>query len=115
MREYNMKSHHRRNHQRWLNAICRNMNTSIRNDDLWRGRFVVEQVATYMEWFNDKSGGLLHCILRFRDKKTGITKIWYTDCLDVNWRMFYQMNNFIVEDCAVWDNEDPYKETESWR
>lgn len=115
MREYSMKSHDRRKHQRWLNDFCRTQNKNIYNDELWRGRFVVEQVATRMEWFEDKSGGILHCLLRFRDKKTGRTKLWYTDCLEVAWRYFFQMNDFIVKDCAVWENEDPYKETESWR
>lgn len=115
MRKYSMKSHNRRKHQRWLNCYCRKINKNIYNDNLWRGRFVVEQVSTHMEWFEDKSGGILHCVLRFRDKKTGRTKIWYTNALEINWKMFLQMNDFIVKDCAVWENKDPYKETESWR
>lgn len=115
MRKYSMKSHNRRKHQRWLNAYCREVNSAIRNDDLWRGRFVVEQVATRMNWFDDKSGGIMLCALRFRDKKTGRTKMWYTDCLEVHWQMFFHINDFIVKDCAVWENEDPYKETKSWR
>lgn len=110
-----MKSHNRRVHQRWLNKYCRDVNRAIYDDNLWRGRFVVEQVSTHMDWFEDKSGGLLYCLLRFRDKKTGHTKLWYTDCLEVCWQMFMKMNNFIVEDCAVWEKEDPYKEIESWR
>ena len=115
MRKYSMKSHNRRNHQRWLNAYCRAVNKNIYDDDLWRGRFVVEQLATAMDWFEDKSGGLLYCTLQFRDKKTGRTKIWRTDALEVNWKMFWEMNDFIVKDCAVWENEDPRNDTESWR
>lgn len=115
MKEYSMKSHNRRVHQRWLNKFCRDINKSIYNDNLWRGRFVVEQLSTQMDWFEDKSGGILRCVLRFRDKKTGHTKLWHTDCLEVAWNMFFQMNDFIVKDCAVWDKENPYKEIESWR
>lgn len=115
MKKYSTKSHNRRNHQRWLNYACRMMNKNIYDDDLWRGRFVVEQVSTQMDWFEDKSGGILRCILRFRDKKTNHTRLWYTDCLEVCWQLLYQMNYFIVKDCAVWDNEDPYKSKESWR
>ena len=115
MREYSMKSHNRRNHQRWLNYACRMMNKNIYDDDLWRGRFVVEQVSTNMEWFDDKSGGLLHCVLRFRDKKTNYTKQWYTDCLNVSSQLWWKMNDFIVKDCDIWSKEDLYKNKESWR
>jgi len=115
MTEYSMKSKNRKVHQRWLNRFCRKINKSIADDPLWLGRFVVEQKATNMEWFEDKSGGLMHCLLQFRDKKTGITKEWYTDCLEITWQMFLKMNNFIVEDCKVWENEKPYEEVRDYR
>lgn len=115
MREYSMRSHNRRKHQRWLNSFCRWVNKSIADDPLWLGRFVVEQKATEMEWFDDKSGGLLYCLLQFRDKKTGKTKLWSTDCLEATWQMFVKMNNFIVEDCEVWEKEQPYKEVKDYR
>lgn len=115
MREYNMKSKNRRKHQRWLNHYCRVINKSIANDPLWLGRFVIEQIRTKMDWFDDKSGGLMYCELRFRDKKTGITKLWYTDCLELEYKSWLKMNNFIVEDCAVWENEHPYEEVRDYR
>ena len=115
MREYSMGSHKRRNHQRWLNQFCRMINKGIKNDPLWYGRFVVEQVKTEMEWFDDKSGGLMYCHLRFHDKKTGKTEDWYTNCLDVAWQMFWKMNNFIVDTCKVWENEKPYQEVRDYR
>ena len=115
MRKYSMTSHNRRNHQRWLNYACRMMNKNIYDDDLWRGRFVVEQVYTNMEWFEDKSGGIMYCLLRFRDKKTNQTVLWSTDCLTVNSQLWWRMNKFITEDCDVWSKEDPYKSKESWR
>ena len=115
MRRYSMKSLNRRNHQRWLNAFCRAWNKNIYDDNLWRGRFIVRQRATYMDWFEDKSGGLMYCVLEFVDKKTNKTQLWYTNCLEADTHMFYRFNDFIVKDCEVWENEEPYKETESWR
>lgn len=115
MKEYSMKNHDRRKHQRWLNTYCRRINKAIENDPLWLGRFVVEQKGTSMEWFEDKSGGLLHCWLQFRDKKTGRIKDWYTDCLDVSWKMFWEMNSFITTDCKVWEFEHPYDERVDYR
>ena len=115
MTEYSMKSHNRRKHQRWLNRFVRNVNKGIENDPLWLGRFKVEQKATMMDWFEDKSGGLMYCHLQFRDKKTGITKDWYTDCLEATWHMFLKMNDFIVKDCQVWEKEKPYEEVRDYR
>lgn len=102
MRDYSMKSKRRKNHQRWLNAFIKYANKCIEDDDLWLGRFVVKQNATQMHWFEDGSGGILYCDLTFRDKKTGRTKRWYTDCLELDWHYWIAMNNFIIEDCQVW-------------
>ena len=115
MTKYSMKSHKRKTHQRWLNKFLRYVNKTIANDSLWLGRFVVEQKATHMSWFEDKSGGLMLCHLQFRDKKTGIIKDWYTDCLEVSWDLFLKMNDFIIEDCKVWENEKPYDEVGDYR
>lgn len=115
MRKYSMRSHKRKNHQRWLNALCRKVNRDIANDDLWLGRFVVEQKNSNMEWFDDGSGGIMTCTLQFRDKKTGIVETWYTDCLEIGWQMWEKMNNFIVQTVGVWENEKPYKERIDYR
>lgn len=115
MRKYSMRSHNRRNHQRWLNSFCRWVNKGIADDPLWRGRFVVEQLGTEMEWFEDHSGGILHCLLRLRDKKTGITELMHTNCLEIDWKMWHGMNNFIVNTCKVWDNEKPYEDRKDYR
>ena len=66
-------------------------------------------------WFDDKSGGLMYCVLRFRDKKTGITKLWYTDALEVDSSFGWALNDFIVKDCKVWENEHPYRERFDYR
>ena len=115
LHEYSMKSQKRRNHQRWLNRFCRRVNRVIENDELWQGRFIVRQVATEMEWFEDHSGGLLYCKLVFIDKKTGRRSYWNTNCLEAEFHMWEHMNNFIVIDCAVWDNEHPYQERKDYR
>ena len=115
MRKYSMTSHKRRNHQRWLNSYIRAWNKGLENDELWQGRFKIEQVSTQMEWFDDNSGGIMHCLLRFRDKKTKKETLWYTDCVEVEWKMWLHMNDFIVKDCAVWENENPYEEKRDWR
>ena len=68
LKEYNLRSKDRRVHQRWLNKYIRIINDSIKCDPLWLGRFTVDQVSTKMDWFEDGSGGLMLCHLRFRDK-----------------------------------------------
>lgn len=105
MKEYSMKSHNRKNHQRWFNQYCRYANKTMENDDLWLGRFCVKQRRTHMEWFDDKSGGLMYAEIVMRDKKTGITRVkWYSG-LDMDWKFWWDFNNFIVDDCKVWEEE----------
>lgn len=115
MKDYSMGSHKRRSHQRWLNAYIRMWNKVIEDDDLWMGRFVVEQKRTHMHWFDDNSGGILYCHLQFRDKKTGRTKDWYTSALEVDHQLGWKFNEFIVNDCAVWEKENPRQERKDYR
>lgn len=109
MRNYSMKSMKRKNHQRWFNQYCRYINKSIENDNLWLGRFCVSQDTTHMEWFEDKSGGLMYALLVMRDKKTGcVRRAWYSG-LDMTWKFWYDFNDFIIYDCQVWKEEpNPY-------
>ena len=103
MRKYSMISRNRRNHQRWFNQYCRYVNRRMEEDDLWLGRFEVKQFATEMEWFEDKSGGLMYAKLCMYDKKTGTYRIkWYSG-LDMNWKFWEDFNNFIINDCKVWE------------
>ena len=115
MTKYSMTSLSRRKHQRWLNKFCRVANHDIAEDPLWLGRFVIEQKATKMEWFDDNSGGLMYCHLQLRDKKTGTVEDWYTDCLELPWHYFRKMNDFIIKKCQVWENERPYEERRDYR
>ena len=110
MRRYSMKSLKRKNHQRWFNQYCRFVNKQIENDELWLGRFCVKQLRSNIHWFDDKSGGLMTAEILMRDKKTGITRTgWYTG-IDMDWRFWTDLNDFIITDCKVWSEKpDPYE------
>ena len=108
MRKYSMKSKNRKNHQRWFNQYCRYVNKCIENDDLWLGRFCIAQKATIMEWFEDKSGGLMYTLIEMCDKKTSHTaERWYNG-LEMDSKFWWDFNDFIILDCKVWEeNPDP--------
>ena len=103
MRKYSMASMKRKNHQRWMNQYCHFINDNIKKDDLWLGRFCVDQLSTNMEWFQDKSGGLMYVFLRMRDKKTGTTNVRWYSALDLEWKFWWDFNDFIINDCKVWE------------
>jgi len=108
MRKYSMKSMKRKNHQRWFNQYCHHVNKIIENDDLWLGRFCVSQKATQMNWFEDKSGGIMYALIEMRDKKTGTTLLHWYSGLDMDWKFWWDFNDFIIKDCQVWEEEpDP--------
>lgn len=110
MRKYSMKSHKRKNHQRWFNQYCRYVNKCIENDDLWLGRFCVSQNRTRMDWFDDGSGGIMMAELIMRDKKTGTVRIGWYDGLDMDWQFWRDFNEFIIRDCKVWEEEPDVRE-----
>ena len=103
MRKYSMKSMKRKNHQRWLNQYFRYINKCIEDDDLWLGRFCIKQLSTQMEWFEDKSGGLIHVKLIMWDKKKGIVRVKWYNGLDMDWKFWRDFNDFIINDCKVWE------------
>lgn len=103
MRKYSMTSHKRKNHQRWFNQYCRYVNKTIENDDLWLGRFYITQNRTFMEWFEDNSGGLMHAEIIMHDRKTGKTQSKFYDGLDMEWKFWFDFNEFIINDCKVWE------------
>lgn len=110
MRKYSMKSHNRKNHQRWFNQYCRYVNKVMIDDELWLGRFCIKQKRSFMEWFDDKSGGLMYVELIMWDKKTNIVRVeWYSG-LDMEWKFWRDFNDFIINDCKVWEEKlDPRK------
>ena len=108
MRKYSMKSLKRKKHQRWLNKYCRYVNKVIENDELWLGRFYISQERSEMEWFDDKSGGMIHTEIIMHDRKTGKTLHRFYHGLDLEWKLWWDFNDFIVNYCKVWEEEpDP--------
>lgn len=107
----------RKKHQRRMNKLMRDLNNNIKNDNLWRGRFYVRQDAAQWYQYSDKSGYELWVVLELCDRKTGQTK---RIAETVNhWSMwggshlFWQMNQFIVDDVEVW-SENPRPGTKEW-
>ena len=103
MRKYSMKSHNRKNHQRWFNQYCHYVNKSIEDDDLWLGRFYVRQNRTFIEWFEDNSGGLMYAEIHMIDKKTKKVRVGWYSGLEMDWKFWRDFNSFIVDDCKVWE------------
>lgn len=91
-------------HQRRMNKYMRDLNNNIKNDNLWRGRFYVHQVARQRQVYEDGSGLELWVTLEFVDRKTGRTK----QILDTvnHWTfsgdLWMAMNSFIINDVNVW-------------
>lgn len=94
--------------QRKVNAFVRSLNKTIEEDNLWRGRFVVRQKQAVIHEYSDKSGWHGHFVMRIYDKKTGLYKEECFDHyeLDHAWKLWWFVNNFIVQDVKVWE-ENP--------
>ena len=100
-------SEKKKRHQSQFNKVCRNINQSIIKDELWRGRFVIEQNAS---WFLPYGDGSHYLVVdyQFRDKKTGrISKKMGEANSLCHWngsKLFWEMNDFITKDCYndVW-------------
>lgn len=100
-------SANRKRHQRQVNKVFRALNKDIEKDELWQGRFVARQRASYFVQYEDKSGYYLVVVYDFLDKKTGQTSRLYNE---LGWslsffngtKLFMQMNDFIILDCDVW-------------
>lgn len=101
----------RKNYQRKVNKTIRNLNESILEDNLWKGRFVFKQIWTGFHRYEDGSGGSLHCIVRGYDKLTGYYKDFRMEYFGNSYFLkgdFWVMaNDFIVEYANVWS--DPYQ------
>lgn len=118
MRRYGwLTSKNRKRHQRAMNELMRLINQNIKNDNLWKGRFYVRQVAAQWYEYEDKSGAELWVVLRFIDKKTGF--YWETAETVNHWRwyngihLWRAMNDFITEKTNVWQS-DPRPGSEEW-
>lgn len=64
----------RKVHQRYINKYVRLMNKNLRNDPLWQGRFVVNQIGSPSFFvYPDKSGAEYYITLQVLDRETGKT------------------------------------------
>lgn len=112
-----LTSKNRKRHQRAMNELMRLINKNIENDDLWKGRFYVRQVAAQWYEYEDKSGAELWVVLRFIDKATGF--YWETAETVNHWRwyngnrLWWAMNDFITEKTNVWQS-NPRPGSEEW-
>lgn len=95
----------RKKAQHTINKNIRAINRNIEKDDLWRGRFIMRQINARWEVFEDGSGGELFVTILMIDKRTRQTKTFYVDNYEHSWHYFQAINNFIVDDCAVWEKE----------
>ena len=100
--------------------LIKKYNKAIVEDELWRGRFEMRIIRERWEWFEDNSGGILHCVIRCFDKKTEQYKDFFTEYApyirSIHWHIGMDiLNTFIVEDIDVWRNENPREENqEDW-
>lgn len=113
---YSWYTNNRKKVQRQVNKIFRQMNRIIENDNLWRGRFVVRQKGT--DWINycGSREYFLSVTYEFIDKKTGqISRLYREGDFSLDRHIGIQMNNFIVNDCRVWEKENPYEDKTDYR
>ena len=93
--------------QRKMNRDIKKVNQTIREDDLWKGRFEIRQIKDSYCSFKDGSGGILTVKIRMIDKKS---RKW-ADCTFTYSHHFNlshlldALNYFIVEYIDVWTNE----------
>ena len=95
--------------QRKINKIVRRVNSSVEQDDLWRGRFVIRQTQIRFHEFADHSGVIAKIVFDFYDKKTKIHSFRILDS-HVETRfllsdLYCELNYFIVSYLRVWTTE----------
>ena len=112
-----MKNRMRKQYQKKLTAALKGVNRSIKNDNLWLGRFEIRQGRTHWHEWDDKSGGILYCKMRLVDKATGYYKDYIMDYFgnQCNWHLWEIVNKFITVDCAVWRSGDPRDQVHDYR
>ena len=66
--KYWLTSTNKKKHQRAMNRLVRSFNKALEQDDLWCGRFVIQQVyAPQWHQYDDGSGAELFVHLKFID------------------------------------------------
>lgn len=95
--------------QRHINSILRDINRCIERDSLWLGRFYCRQKHIHYEMSDDHTYCYAVVGVEFYDRKTGKTMHkWFhkEDFMGSAYKIWWAMNDFIVEWCEVW-KEDP--------
>ena len=109
---YWLTSYNKKRHQRAINKLVRAINHNLEQDDLWCGRFVIQQDES-PQWrlYEDGSGAELFVRLRFIDRATGR---YYVKWESVNqWRglratgyeIWKMMNWLITEHWNIWQED----------
>ena len=103
--------------QRRVNALIRRYNEALEEDDLWKGRFYIQQLRRDVWRFEDGSGASVSFLFEMVDKKTGKRDIFRVDNYDLRvafqknnggaWKIFDNLNDFIVKTVDVWSENPP--------
>lgn len=92
----------RKRHQQLVNKYVRATNKSLREDNVWRGRFEIRQIHSDFYIFDDKSGAYLICYFEIIDKlthKARMTRIEENSFLNDD--IYYEINDFICNDIVA--------------
>ena len=101
--------------QRRVNAIIKRQNRALEIDELWLGRFYIQQLKRDVYKFEDGSGASISFLFEMVDKKTGCRDICRLDNYELrvafakngggSWKLFCELNDFIVKTVDVWHEE----------
>ena len=103
-----LTSQKRKRHQCAMNKLVREFNKTLEKDDLWRGRFMVQQESAQWVRYSDGSGAELFVRLKFIDRARG--RYYYATDFVNRWRgingngyrLWEKMNWLITEHWNVW-------------
>lgn len=90
------------------------INKNVYDDELWKGRFIMEIADLKLRRYEDWSGYAAILKVKLLDKQTGLSKYEYVRYSDVFLKshIWEKMNNFIVMDVNVWkENPKPDRKT----
>lgn len=115
-----MKNKELKKIQHYVNYHVKRANNNILNDNLWNGRFLVKQVERIDRRYEDCSGYYCNFYFEFVDLKTGQKGEFFdwhihNDSIFFPAHLFEALNNFIVNDCKVWELDNPRKDKTIYR
>lgn len=111
-----------KNVNRRVNRAVRKYNAGMANDELWRGRFILQQIQKDCITYTD-GGFTMFYRYRLYDKKTGevAETAWYSEYeIAQGGKLFWWVNDCIVNKFAVWncdknDPNHPFNDTTDYR